>query len=214
MTNWSICSTFSTNLNNNGLATIADVNIFLKLFFTVVLFVVFSVIPAGNAYAQAEKPDSLKTSHSAVAATLLSTFIPGAGQVYNHKYWKVPIIYAGAATMIYFVGYNQKYYLEFKQAYSYRIDNDTTTIDAYPWATKESLQHQKDRWRRYRDMNLIGLGILYMLNIIDANVDAHFFNYEINDDLSIRVEPLLICKEKLLTLQNPAPLGITVRFTF
>ena len=130
--------------------------------------------------------------HSPKLATLLSAAIPGLGQVYNKKYWKVPIIYAGGGTLVYFINYNNTIYKKYKEAYTLRVDGDTNTVDIYEALTDDNLLYEKDRWRRYRDINIIFLGVLYMLNIVDAAVDAHFFSYKITDDLSMDIHPTIL----------------------
>lgn len=128
-----------------------------------------------------------KPFHSPKKATLLSTFIPGAGQVYNKKYWKVPLIYGGGATFIYFIGVNNRYYKKYSKLYEQKIDG--TIDELYANINEESLRRERDNWRRNRDLNYIGIGFLYFLQIIDANVDAHLFEYDISDDLTFRYQP-------------------------
>ncbi len=178
------------------------------------LFMLFS-LHGTSQNEQADTSSVVVKKHSAKKATLFSTFVPGLGQIYNGKWWKAPVIYAGAATFVYFIDFNNKNYQDFKLAYKYRIDNDSTTVDPYLWASKETLLKEKDRWRRYRDLNIIGLTALYMLNIIDANVDAHFFDYDISNDLSLNVQPLFVKPETLLGAVQPAyPVGLSFRLTF
>jgi hypothetical protein len=122
------------------------------------------------------------------------------GQAYNKKYWKVPLIYAGAGALLYAINYNAAQYDTYKDAYSLRIDGDTSTVDQFdiqvandgPKYTEESLLNLKDYYRRNRDISYIFMGVLYMLNIVDAAVDAHFYSYEISDDLSLKVRPAIM----------------------
>lgn len=138
--------------------------------------------------------------HSPKMAATLSAALPGLGQVYNKKYWKVPIIYAGVGALLYSINFNSKEYDLYKNAYSLRIDGDTNTVDNFdiqlesndPKYTEESLSNLKDFYRRNRDVSYIFMGVLYMLNIVDAVVDAHFFSYEITDDLSMDIVPAVI----------------------
>ena len=125
--------------------------------------------------------------HSPKKATLLSTFIPGAGQFYNKKYWKIPLIYGGGATFVYFIGVNNRFYKKYTRLYEQKIDN--TIDELYKNISEESLRRERENWRRNRDLNYIGLGALYFLQIIDANVDAHLFQYDISDDLTFRYQP-------------------------
>ncbi len=127
--------------------------------------------------------------HSPKIATIMSTCLPGLGQVYNKKYWKVPIIYAGFAAVGYGIVYYGDNYKKYHSAYINRIDGDTTTIDNLPYITTENLTIYKDFYRRNRDLCYI-VGVLwYVLNILDASVDAHLFYFNINEDLSLNVNP-------------------------
>lgn len=134
--------------------------------------------------------DSLSVLHSPTKATIWSAVLPGAGQVYNKKYWKVPIIYAGFAGLGYFVKTNNDDYKIYKDAYRYRLDNDESTTDAFVGIySDEDLVTLKNYYRRNRDLSLIGIGILYILNVVDASVDAHLFYFNVNDDLTMNVQP-------------------------
>lgn len=132
-------------------------------------------------------------SHSPKKAALLSAILPGAGQVYNKKYWKLPIIYAGAAGLAYSFQFNQSRYVKYRNAYKYRIDADATTTDAYIGIySDDNLNTLQKYYQRYRDLTVIGFAALYALNIIDASVDAHLFTFDVSDNLSMKVEPTLI----------------------
>ena len=132
-------------------------------------------------------------SHSPKKAALLSTILPGAGQVYNKKYWKLPIIYAGVAGLAYSFQFNQSRYVKYRDAYKYRIDNDATTTDDYIGLySDDNLNTLQKYYHRYRDLTVIGFAALYALNIIDASVDAHLFTFDVSDDLTMKVEPTLI----------------------
>ncbi len=148
-------------------------------------------------FGQNQENDTTSVSvkkHSPTRASLFSTVIPGLGQAYNKKYWKVPVIYAGFGALFYFAIDNNKEYQKFKDAYEVRTDTNSTAIDVFANtnATLDDIIKGKDRWRRYRDLDYIGIAVLYILNIVDASVDAHFFDYDISDDLSLRIEPYFI----------------------
>ena len=119
-------------------------------------------------------------------AALMSAIVPGLGQTYNKKYWKVPIIYAGGATLAYFISVNNKEYKNFSEAIVYRNDEDTTTVDNYPRYTNDDLLLRKNYYRRNRDLCYIFVGVLYTLNIIDAYVDSQLMDFDVGDDLSLR----------------------------
>lgn len=153
------------------------------------------------------KTDTLKAKikpyHSPKLAAGLSAIIPGAGQVYNRKYWKLPIIYAGAGGLIYLFNANQTKYTEYRKAYRYRMDKDETTIDPYVGRySDENLLTLENYYQRYRDLAIIGGVFLYTLNVIDAAVDAHLFTFDVSDDLSLRITPW-IYNDIALTKQKP-----------
>ncbi len=135
----------------------------------------------------------IKKLHSPKKAALLSTALPGLGQVYNKKYWKIPIIYGGFAALGYFINTNQTKYVQYRNAYRYRIDADSTTIDDYVGKyTDDNLNTLQSYYHRYRDLSVIGVALLYVLNIVDASVDAHLFTFNVDDNLSFHLHPALI----------------------
>lgn len=136
--------------------------------------------------------DSLANIHSVRKATVLSAVLPGAGQVYNRKAWKVPILYAGFAGLGYLVYFNQKKYTEFEDALLLRYDDDPATVDEYTDVyTDDNLRTLSDYYIRNRDLSIMGLTLVYVLNIIDAHVDAHLFNFNMDDDLSLNWQPVM-----------------------
>ena len=179
--------------------------------------VILTMIPVIHLNAQEEKlskeqRDSIFiATHSPRKATMYSAVLPGLGQIYNRKYWKVPVVYAGFATLAYFIDYNNEQYLRFKTAYLYRIDGDETTVDEFAGRySDQALQSGKDTYRRWRDLNIIGVFGLYAFQIIDATVDAYLFDYDIGDDLSLRVAPSVIGNDYNLAVTP----GITCTFRF
>ena len=129
--------------------------------------------------------------HSPKKAGWLSV-LPGLGQAYNKKYWKIPIIYAALLTNTYFLVKNNQEYIKYRDAYIMRIDEDPETIDDFPNYTTENLRVLKNQYWKYRDLNLIIMAGIYTLNILDAVVDAHFYTYDIGDDLSLRITPVVV----------------------
>lgn len=143
----------------------------------------------GQLAAQAPQ-DSLALLHSPRKATIYSAILPGAGQAYNKKYWKIPIIYAGFTALTYFVVTNNQDYIIYKNAYKFRLDGDESTTDDFVGIyTDEDLVTLKNYYRRNRDLSVIGISLLYVLNIIDASVDAHLFYFNVSDELSLNVTP-------------------------
>lgn len=128
--------------------------------------------------------------HPTRKATMLSALFPGAGQLYNKKYWKLPIIYGGFATFGYIVNYNNTGYKRFKLAYELLTDGNDATKDEFDgYYTASQLQNTRDSYRRYRDLGLILTAGFYILQIIDAHVDAYLARYDVSDNLALRVEP-------------------------
>ena len=130
-------------------------------------------------------------------ATTLSTIFPGAGQVYNKSYWRVPIVVGGIATTIYTIDWNNRGYQRFKTAYSLVIDYDKNP-QKYPNGPSDEFQgaysatflkNLKDSYRRNRDLCIILTAGVYLLNILDAHVDSHLQDFDISDDLSMNLEP-------------------------
>jgi hypothetical protein len=151
--------------------------------------------------------------HSISRAALYSAALPGLGQAYNKKYWKIPIIYAGFGAFTYFIVTNNQEYTQFKEAYLYKANGDTTFTDN-PYVTKYNqtqLQEAMDYYRRNRDLSIILGTLWYALNILEAYVDAHFFDYDISEDISMRVSPAAVGLPWVAA--QPAP-GIKVSFKF
>ena len=132
-------------------------------------------------------------------ATTLATICPGAGQIYNKSYWRVPIVIGGFATTIYCIDWNNRGYQRFKKAYRLRADYDANP-NLYPSGSQDEfggryaasfLKNLRNSYRRNRDLCIILTGGLYILQIVDAHVDAHLRDYDISDDLSVEVTPMI-----------------------
>ena len=131
--------------------------------------------------------------HSPKKAALFSAIIPGTGQIYNKKYWKAPIVYAGFVGLAYSFQFNQSRYVKYRDALKYRLDDDASTTDAYTNIySDDQLTELYQYYHRYRDLTVIGAAALYLLNIVDAAVDAHLFTFNVSDDLSLNIQPTLI----------------------
>ena len=151
--------------------------------------------------------------HSITKAAVFSAVLPGLGQAYNKKYWKIPIIYVGFGAIGYFIVNNNKEFQTYKEAYIYTANGDTSYNDN-PYIGKYSqsqLKEGMDFYERNRDLSII-LGVLwYTLNILEAYVDAHFFYYDISDDISLQISPAAVNIPAVAF--QPAP-GIKVSFKF
>jgi hypothetical protein len=160
--------------------------------------------------------DTSVIKHSPRKAVIMSALVPGLGQVYNQKYWKVPMVYAALGTLTYFIiDYNKKYQ-KYVNAYKDFTDNDPETnsfeninkLKDWTGDKKYLLKSYRDFYRRWRDLDVLIIAGVYVLNIIDANVDAHFFDFEIDDDLSLNVKPVIF---KPL---NHSCLGVSLSLNF
>lgn len=153
-----------------------------------------------------EKPDFSSIPKNPRKATLLSALLPGAGQVYNGKIWKVPILYAGFMTDIYFINFNNKRYETFREAL---FAFDAGESNQFPSLNRNSLVRNVDYWRQNRDMTILLLVGIYALNLVDANVDAHLSGFDISDDLALKIEPGATGLSAYT-----APYGITLKLQF
>lgn len=142
-------------------------------------------------------------------ATIMSAVLPGLGQVYNKKYWKVPIVYAGLGGFIYMFQVNNNQYNYYRNGLL-KIVKDTTLV-AVNGLTQDQLQTQKLYYKKYRDFSIIGIAAVYLLNIIDANVDAHLKTFDVSDDLSLQIKPWI---SSSLFFGSSNNLGLTIKLKF
>ena len=154
-------------------------------------------------------------------ATTLSTICPGAGQIYNKSYWRVPLVVGGFATTIYCIDWNNRGYQRFKKAYRLRFDYDQNP-ELYPNGSPDEfggryassfLKNLRNSYRRNRDLCIILTAGIYLLQIMDAHVDAHLRDYDISDDLSVDVTPVLDYSYHP-GLGNTASVGMNFCFKF
>ncbi len=135
--------------------------------------------------------DSMKVRpHSPARAVIMSAVLPGLGQIYNGKIWKLPIIYGGEMAAINSYHFFQ---IRYKKVLNILKDDGRTGQEEYDiYGTRVSgsrMAYARDHFRRYRDISSFFIAGIYVLNIIDALVDAHFFEYDISDDLSMEIQP-------------------------
>ncbi len=135
---------------------------------------------------------NINTDSNPKRAVLYSAILPGLGQAYNRKYWKIPIVYGTIGTTLFLADYNNKNYNRFLNAYIAETDNDTTTINQLSAIGLEQIKFYKKKYKRDRDLFLIVTGVLYIFNLVDASVDAHFADYDVGDDLSLHIEPSIM----------------------
>lgn len=151
-------------------------------------------------------------------ATTLAMIFPGAGQVYNRSYWKLPIVYGGFATLAYVIDFNNRGYQRYKKAYQDMTDGDPNTIDEFNGKyAPENLRNTRNSFRRYRDLAIIYTAGFYLLTIVDAHVDAYLKRYDISDNLSMRVEPSLVERDVLTARAGGGgrnAVGMTLKLNF
>ena len=166
-------------------------------------------------YIEQSSQTAIKTRHHSPKTATWLALIPGAGQAYNRKYWKIPIVYAGFGTTIYFAVTNKNDYHLYRDAYDYKMGTKTDVsqqaIDEAAKYTPDNLITLRDYYRRNMELSWIITAAWYVLQIIDANVDAHFFYYEINDDLTLQVEPQCVISNNFTYDNN---VGVKLKLNF
>jgi hypothetical protein len=140
-------------------------------------------------------------------AAFYSAILPGLGQAYNKKYWKIPIVYAAMGTGIYFYISNNKQYNRYRTAYKERLAGVKDEFFAVV-PDANALIDAQEFYQRNRDLSLLLTIVAYVLNIVDANVDAHLLQFNVNDDLSVRPH---IDQNEIDFNRN---LGLTLNFKF
>lgn len=151
-------------------------------------------------------------------ATTLSTVLPGAGQFYNKSYWKVPIVVGGFATMLYIIDWNNRGYQRTKTAYDIQmlIENEGRTDLVHEFSgrniTSSQLKSWKNSYRRNRDMSLILTAGFYVLNIIDAHVDAHLKDFDVSDNLALNLYPSVDRVYTASGVSNSFGMTLSMRF--
>lgn len=160
-----------------------------------------------------------------VKATWLALIIPGGGQIYNRKYWKLPIFYGGFAGCAYALTWNGKMYRDYFNAYRDAANGNwesTNITDLIPPSYMNQvsqtqlvnlLRKRKDTFRRYRDLSIFAFVAVYLLSVIDAYVDAELSNFDITPDLSMKVEPAVI-NTQTTSHNNNRSVGLQCSFRF
>lgn len=158
-------------------------------------------------------------------ALWLSALCPGLGQVYNRRYWKLPIVVGAFVGLAYGTSWNNRMLNDYSRAYRDAMDNDPETrsyMNFYPPTTKESdldmdwlkraLKNKKNYYRRYRDICIIGIVGVYALCMIDAYVDASLAHFDISPDLTLEVKPAVMSSDT--GLNQSASWGLRCAFNF
>ena len=147
-------------------------------------------------------------------ALWLAIVIPGAGQIYNRKYWKLPIVYGGFVGCAYAMRWNNQMYRDYSQAYLQFLHLgakiDETNIARY----QALFKNRKDKFRRWRDLSFFCLVGVYALSVVDAYVDASLSEFDISNNLSLKVEPTIInnSTERNPLKQNSLGLSCSLNF--
>lgn len=160
-------------------------------------------------------------------AMWLAVVLPGAGQIYNRKYWKLPIVYGGFMGCIYAWRWNNQMYRDYSQAYMDIMDDDPTTqsynqflhlgaevTDANKTRYQNLFKKRKDYYRKYRDLSIFCLIGVYALSIIDAYVDASLSQFDISKDLSLKIEPSVINGKSGCNPLKSSALGLQCSLNF
>lgn len=147
-------------------------------------------------------------------ATWTALVFPGGGQIYNRKYWKLPIVYGGFLGCAYALNWNNQMYSDYSQAYLDIMDDDPGTasymqfipprydVSANEEYLKKVFKNRKDLYRRYRDLSIFSFIGVYLLSVVDAYVDAELSHFDISEDLGLHVRPSVINDQNFHTLQN------------
>ena len=186
-----------------------------------------TVFPDSTGKKKKEKRDWSTWRPSAKRAMWLAIVIPGAGQIYNRKYWKLPIVYGGFLGCLYAIRWNNQMYQDYSQAYMDIMDNDPNTQSYNEFLhlgntiTPENTERyqdlfrrRKDYYRRYRDLSVFCLIAVYALSVIDAYVDASLSEFDISQDLSFKVEPAIINNGSSLNPLKSSSVGIQCSINF
>ncbi len=154
-------------------------------------------------------PPKKIVKHSTKIALFSSMILPGAGQLYNKKYWKIPVVWGAIGAGVYFISKNHAIYKDYKTAILQRVDEDSTTVDIYDGIySTDNLLSLQDQYRQNRDLFIIFTSLLYILNVVDALVDAHLYTFDVSDDLSLKIMPYQqIAKNRLYN-------GLSLSFAF
>ena len=159
-------------------------------------------------------------------ALWLSLILPGAGQIYNRKYWKLPIIYGGFLGCAYALIWNQQMYRDYSQAYLDIMDDDPRTcsyLDMLPpryditgkeEQFKNLFKRKKDFYRRYRDLSAFCFVGVYILSVIDAYVDAQLSAFDITPDLSMRIAPTVLGSSPTFGSRSSTAYGVGCSLNF
>jgi len=191
----------------------------IRLNLLIILFFFINAIQSSTDKAQfinlKNNNDSIKKVNQKTSpskAAIFSSILPGAGQVYNKRIWKVPFIYGAFAGCAYVYQSNNSLYKNYKNALSARYDDDPKTVDDYKNFSDDNLVVLKNQYKKRRDLGIIGIAAVYLLNIVDAAVDANLreFDVKINEDISMNILPY----SQVAFNNLPANFGVQLKLNF
>jgi hypothetical protein len=183
------------------------------------LLIVFIISLSDNLYAQIDTSTlnlpkshiSNLQSHNPKIAAYLS-IIPGAGQIYNKKYWKVPIIYAALGTASYFFYTYYKATIYYRDEYVYRLNNEVPFHNPELENTlTDNVLALRNTYRSRMEISIAAFAIVYALNIVDATVDAHLYYFDVSDDLSMTIKPTFQLNPSLGSYAFSPGIGIKLK---
>ena len=170
-----------------------------------------AAVASGDSSRVSKKRSSLEVSERIAnfkpepyKATWLAVVMPGAGQIYNRKYWKLPIVYGGIMGCLYAYNWNNQMYSDYRQAFLDIMDADpnsksyeTFFPSGYDFQRNEEylknlFKKRKDRYRRWRDLSIFACVGVYLVSIVDAYVDAHLSSFDISEDINLSIQPDLM----------------------
>ena len=179
-----------------------------------------SLLKAGLPKVETFTPDPLRSFW-------LSLILPGAGQIYNHKYWKLPVVYGGFLGCVYALSWNGQMLSDYTQAYLDIMDDDPNTksyekmlplgydIRGKEERFKEVFKRKKNYYRKYRDMSIFAFAGVYLISVIDAYVDAELSSFDISRDLSLKWEPTRMNEDNRLARRFSTPsFGVQCSLSF
>ncbi len=184
----------------------------------ILLFISCSIVHAqqNDSIYRAYKKDSVQAKRAvkkaiygnARKATIMSACFPGLGQIYNRKYWKAPVIYVALGGIGYWGITNQVKYKYYSNNLRAANDDDVNTINETLYSS-DQLITQKKYYQKYRDVSIMLGALVYLVNIIDANVDAHLRTFDVSDDLSLQLNPY-----SNLDYNNKLQAGLSLKLKF
>ena len=143
-------------------------------------------------------------------ATIYSILCPGLGQIYNREYWKLPIYWGCLMGGIYYYSYNKTNYERFQRLYKEATDPETQATASI---SSDTALYYRDIYRRYRDYSVLAIAAFYLIQVIDANVFAYMYDFEVNDDISMKVSPTIIAPDNQFAL-NTTGVGLSLGIRF